>query len=394
MTASRSLLGMRSLVLSRTYSTAAPADINHKNIQVTRTSKSRLSERPPNDKLAFGRTFSDHMLSIEYVSDKGWLAPQIKPYGPLSIDPAALCLHYAIECFEGMKAYIDAQGNARLFRPRLNMERLNSSCTRICMPGFNPDEGVESLKELIRIDKDWIPKGKGYSLYIRPTMIGTQAVLGVTASNQALLYVITCPVGPYYPSGFEPVRLLAEPNYVRAWPGGMGNYKVGGNYAPGILPARQASQKGFQQLLWLFGPEHHITEVGTMNMFVLWTNEEGVKELITPPLDGTILPGVTRRSVLELTRSWGEFKVSEKPFTMGQLLKAQKEDRLLEAFGVGTACIVSPIKEVSYLGKEYSIPLDKSNPSAKAGPLANRLYDTILAIQYGELEHEGWSVKI
>eukprot|EP01096_Ripella_sp_DP13-Kostka_P007965 TRINITY_DN293_c0_g1_i2.p1 TRINITY_DN293_c0_g1~~TRINITY_DN293_c0_g1_i2.p1 ORF type:complete len:420 (+),score=151.49 TRINITY_DN293_c0_g1_i2:56-1261(+) len=349
---------------------------------------------PPNETLVFGKVRSDHMLYIEHDVTTGWKAPEIKPYAPLAIDPAALCLHYAIECFEGMKAYVDKNGNSRLFRPRLNMERLNSSSTRLYMPGFDPDQMLECIKELVRVDNRWIPRGKGYSLYLRPTMIGTQASLGVGATSSSLLFVITSPVGPYFPGGFEPIRLFASTEYVRAWPGGTGGYKLAANYAPTIKPARLAAQMGYQQLLWLFGPEHYCTEVGTMNLFVLWKTREGKTELITAPLDGTILPGVTRRSIIELGQHWGNFDVTERPYTMTEVLEARKEDRLLEIFGAGTACVVTPVKEIFYEGQAYDIPLDKNDKSAKIGPVARSFHDTILAIQYGEQGFRDWSVVV
>ena len=219
-----------------------------------------------------------------------------------------------------------------------------------------------------------------------------------------MIFVIASPVGPYYKTGFSAVSLYASTKYVRAWPGGTGDAKIGGNYAPGILPQLEVAKDGFQQILWLFGPEMNVTEgklltiffsliVGTMNFFMLWKNEDGDKELITPPLDGTILPGVTRDSILKLTKEWNEFGVREASITMADVSKASKENRILEMFGAGTAAIVSPIKRIQFDGVDYSIPLDPSNPNSQAGPLTKRLADHIMGIQYGEIPHE-WSVVL
>jgi len=330
------------------------------------------------------------MLEIDWEKSKGWTAPRIVPYHNLSISPAASSLHYALQCFEGMKAYLDDSNRIRLFRPERNMARLNDSMQRLDFPGFDGEQLINCLKKLCIIDKDWIPKGFGYSLYIRPTAISTYGALGVAAAPQVKLYVITSPVGPYYPSGFKPVKLLADPKYVRAWPGGTGGSKVGSNYGPTIRPQREAAAKGFAQILWLFGPNYEVTEVGTMNQFFFWRTPTGKKELITTPLDGTILPGVTRDSVLSLARGWKEFDVVERPYTISEVIKAAEEGRLLEAFGAGTAAIVSPVEGFSFRDKYYQCPID---PKLGCGPLAKRLVDTLMNIQYGKVPHN-WSVVV
>jgi branched-chain amino acid aminotransferase len=311
----------------------------------------------------------------------------------LSISPAASVFHYAVECFEGLKAYKDADQNIRLFRPDMNMNRLYRSCTRLNLPAFDRDHLLTSIQKLLVVDKDWIPSKRGYSLYIRPTVIATQESLGVGPSNKALLFVICCPVGPYYKTGFSAVSLYATKKYVRAWPGGTGDCKIGANYAPGIRPQVEVANDGYQQIMWLFGEKDHITEVGTMNVFALIKNAQGEKELITPPLDGTILPGVTRDSILKLTREWNEFKVSERPITMSEVQTLAEQGHLLEMFGAGTAAIVSPIKKIHYKGKDIIVPLDPTNSQSQAGPLTKRLADLIMSIQYGEVAHE-WSVKV
>ena len=285
-----------------------------------------------------------------------------------------------------MKAYKDTEGNVRMFRPDMNMIRLNNSCKRLHMPAFDGEQFTECIKELVRMDSDWIPEGDGYSLYIRPTAISTQPTLGVGPPLHSRLFVILSPVGPYYPTGFKPVSLYADGDSVRAWPGGMGYTKCGGNYAPTITPQMAAAEKGYAQVLWLYGED--VTEVGTMNLFTLWMNEEGEKELITAPLDGTILPGVTRDSILKITRDMGEFKVSEKTYTMTDLTKALSENRVIDCFGAGTAAVVSPVKSIHYKGTDYMLPSQET-----LGPLAQRMWDKITAIQYGREEHE-WSVVL
>lgn len=249
------------------------------------------------------------------------------------------------------------------------------------------------ISEYLKIDERWIPNERGYSLYLRPTMIGTQEALGVHPSTDALLFVIGSPVGPYYKTGFNAVRLYATSEYVRAWPRGTGSAKIGGNYAPGLMPQRLAAAKGYQQNLWLFGPDHQLTEVGAMNLFMMIKDEHGQPELVTPPLDGSILPGVTRDSIIQLAKEWNEFKVSERNITMPELRELVKEGRVLEMFGAGTACVVSPVKEIGYMGEDLKIPLDPNDPNSQAGPYTKRFNDAIYAIQYGEVEHP-WSVVI
>ncbi|KAN0012512.1 hypothetical protein ACTFIV_004382 [Dictyostelium citrinum] len=371
----------------RQYSTSKNIiNVNELIVEKTKTPFQKYTDK---SKLVFGKQFSDHMIEVPWTKEEGWGAPKISGYHNLSIPPSASVLHYALECFEGMKAYKDSNGKIRLFRPDQNMNRFLNSAKRICLPEFNKEAVVELIKKLCIMDKDWIPEGKGYSLYLRPTLIATQNSLGVGASNSALMFVIASPVGPYYPEGFKPVKLIADDQYVRAWAGGSGAFKLGSNYAPTIYPQLEAAKKGYSQVLWLLND--YVTEVGTMNMFVFWKNAQGEKELITPPLgDGTILPGVTRDSILKLTQKWGEFKITEKNFTMTELAKAVKEGRVLEAFGAGTAAIVSPIESISYKGENYNIPIDSS---LNCGPLTKRISDSIMAIQYGETDSD-WSVIV
>ena len=334
------------------------------------------------------------MLTIEWDKSTGWQAPKISPYRNLSLDPATCVFHYGFECFEGMKAYRDAAGHVRLFRPDMNMARMNRSSARIALPTLDTSAAVDLIAKFVRLESRFIPNQRGYSLYLRPTMIGTQKTLGVSAPGSAMLFVIASPVGPYYPTGFKAVSLEATDYAVRAWPGGVGDKKLGANYAPGILPQMAAASRGLQQNLWLFGEEEYVTEVGTMNMFVALKDKvTGQNELITAPLDGTILEGITRDSVLSLAREklvpegW---KVSERKYTMSELWEASQEGRMLEAFGSGTAAVVSPVRAISWKGKMVDCGLEEGS---ETGPIALRMKEWIEGRQYGDEEHD-WSYLV
>mmetsp|Transcript_2861 Transcript_2861/g.4076 ORF Transcript_2861/g.4076 Transcript_2861/m.4076 type:complete len:434 (+) Transcript_2861:244-1545(+) len=361
------------------------------------TDEGRFTSKPPKEKLQFGITLSDHMLTVEWNKEKGgWGDPKIAPTQNLSISPAASSLHYGLQCFEGMKAYRSLSNDnddndLLLFRPDLNMARLQNSMSRLSMPGsdFDSDELIKCIQELVRADERWVPDGEGYSLYVRPTVVATHPFLGLAAPESLLLYVITSPVGPYYKTGFNPIRLTADTKYIRAWPGGTGDCKVGGNYGPTMKAAAEAAERGYSQVLWLFGEEDSITEVGSMNVFFYLQNKDtGRNELVTPPLSrGDILPGVTRASIVELTRSWGEFDVTERTPTMPEICEAAKEGRLIEAFGAGTAAVVTPIEGIQYKGVDIEIKA--------IGELTQRVWDELTAIQYGKLKGpEGWSVVV
>lgn len=356
------------------------------------TSDDRFNKKPPNDELKFGVTLSDHMLECDWTASASWGAPRITPTHDLKLSPAASSLHYGLQCFEGMKAYKSSDGSLRLFRPDLNMKRLATSMERLQMHGysFDGDELLECIKELVRVDERWVPDQEGFSLYLRPTVIATHPFLGLAAPESMLLYCITSPVGPYYKSGFAPVRLTADTDFVRAWPGGTGHVKIGGNYSPTMRAGAIANEHGYDQVLWTFGANDEATEVGSMNFFVFLDSKTpgGRKELVTAPLDdGTILPGVTRQSILDLARSWDEFDVVERFPTMPEIRDAAREGRLIEAFGAGTAAIVSPISCIQYQGEDIDI--------AATGELTQRFFDELLAIQYGMKEGpEGWSIKI
>lgn len=335
--------------------------------------------RPDPASLVFGKTFSDHMLTINWSESGGWEAPQIKPFQNLSLHPACSALHYSIELFEGMKAFRGVDKHIRLFRPDLNMARMHRSAERSCLPLFDKAELQECIRKLVELDQEWVPYSQQASLYIRPTFIGTEPSLGVSRASQAMIFVIVGPVGPYFSTGsFSPVSLLADPSFVRAWQGGVGAYKMGGNYGPTIAVQNEAVQRGCQQVLWLYGEQEEITEVGTMNLFVYWTNEQGERELLTPPLDGIILPGVTRQSLLDLARTWDEFKVAERNMGMKELLGALDQGRVLEVFGAGTACVVCPVGSLLYRGQTFQIPTMQNGPD-----LAKRFHKELTDIQYG-----------
>ncbi|KAJ2892592.1 Mitochondrial branched-chain amino acid (BCAA) aminotransferase [Zalerion maritima] len=375
----------------RPYSIRA-YDIDPKALKITKTDKPKTLGKP--EDLEFGKTFTDHMLTIEWSKAGGWAAPEITPYHNLSLDPATCVFHYAFECFEGLKAYKDSKGNIRLFRPDKNMIRFNKSASRIALPTFTGYNLISLISKFVKLEADMIPDRRGYSLYLRPTMIGTQKTIGVGPPGSALLYVIASPVGPYYPTGFKAVSLEATDYAVRAWPGGVGDKKLGANYAPCINPQLEAASRGYQQNLWLFGEEEYVTEVGTMNMFtVIQDAKTGQKELVTAPLDGTILDGVTRDSVLSLAREklipegW---KVSERKYTMPELWQASKEGRLLEAFGSGTAAVVSPVRNIGWRGNVVNCGLAEDQES---GEIARKMKEWIEARQYGDEEHE-WSYVV
>ncbi|XP_048847636.1 branched-chain-amino-acid aminotransferase, cytosolic-like isoform X1 [Brienomyrus brachyistius] len=348
-----------------------------------------LQPKPDPSTLVFGKQFSDHMLTISWSQKDGWATPQIKPFQNLSLHPASSALHYSIELFEGMKAFRGVDGRVRLFRPMLNMERMYRSAERCCLPLFDKVQLLECIRKLVELDQEWVPYSTDASLYIRPTFIGTEPSLGVSRAGHALLYIIVGPVGPYFATGaFNPVSLLADPSYVRAWRGGVGEFKIGGNYGPTIAVQSEAQKLGCQQVLWLYGDQEEITEVGTMNLFIYWTTEAGERELLTPPLDGIILPGVTRQSLLDLARKWNEFQVTERTVTMKELLGALNSGRVLEVFGSGTACVVCPVGSLLYKGQTYEIPTMRNGPD-----LAKRFHKELTDIQYGRQQSD-WTTLV
>ncbi|OQR77698.1 branched-chain-amino-acid aminotransferase, partial [Tropilaelaps mercedesae] len=349
--------------------------------------------KPETAGLQFGKHFADHMFESFWRRDSGWSQAKICPIHALQMHPAAKVLHYAQELFEGMKAYRGTDGRIRLFRPELNIQRLLNSAERLGLPTFDAQEFLRCLMRLVDVDRDWVPRTPMSSLYIRPTFFGVEPTLGIARSSEAFLYVITGPVESYYGStGIKPVGLLADPKYVRAWPGGTGDKKLGCNYAPTLAVQKDAERLGLHQVLWLFGAEQEITEVGAMNVFIFLRNKDGEPELITPPLSGIILPGITRRSVLDLTREWNEFKVSERKVTMQDLREALDEGRLIEMFGCGTACIIAPIDRIFYRQENHSeellLPTMKNEWHLHA-----RIMRTLQDIHYGVVDHP-WSLEV
>lgn len=347
----------------------------------------QLQPKPEASELKFGKNFTDHMLRIEYHRRLGgWQAPQITPLESIVLHPAAKVFHYALELFEGMKAYRGVDGKIRLFRPEMNMHRMNLTAKRSGLPSFDGEEAIKCLSRLVTIDSEWVPHAESASLYLRPTLIGIEPTLGVASSDSALLYTILSPVGAYFENMGENaqkgVSLLADPQFVRAWPGGCGDRKMGSNYAPTIRVQKQASKLGLEQVLWLYGEDHQLTEVGTMNIFMYFINDLGERELITPPLNGLILPGITRDSILRLAAERGECRVTEGVITMPQVKKLHKQGRLLELFGAGTACVVSPIERIHYLGEDLLIPTMQQENA-----IFRWILKTLTDIQYGKIEH-------
>ncbi len=352
------------------------------NIKVQKAPTQKAKPNP--DALGFGRFFTDHMFLMDYTKGKGWHDPRIVPYGPISLDPAAVVFHYSQEIFEGMKAYKGTNGDIRLFRPDKNMERMNISADRICMPALNIDDALQAIKELVTLEQDWIPTREGTSLYIRPFMIATEAFLGVHPAKNYLFVIILSPVGAYYPEGVAPVKIYIETKYVRAVKGGTGFTKTGGNYAASIKSQMEAQTKGFTQVLWLDGVHRkYIEEVGTMNVFFKINGE-----IITPALEGSILGGVTRSSCIELLKKWG-YKVNEREISIDELVAAHAAGKLEEAFGTGTAAVISPIGEIVWEDRVLRIN------DFEIGPVSQKLYDSITAIQSGKAEDPfGWVVIV
>lgn len=361
----------------------------YSDLSVRLAAPHQLSPKPDTDDMAFGKYFTDHMLKVSYHRRLGgWQKPEITPMETLNLHPAAKVFHYAVELFEGMKAYRGVDGRIRLFRPDMNMARMNVTAFRSGLPTFDGHELIKAMSRLIMIDSEWVPHTDAASLYIRPTLIGIEPTLGVASSDSALLYTILSPVGSYFKPGAGGLKLYANPNYTRAWHGGVGDRKVGSNYGPTIHVQKEALKEGCHQVLWLYGDAHELTEVGVMNIFMLYINDNGERELITPPLDGLILPGITRDSIIRLCRQWGEFSVKEQKFTMPMVKQLARKGRLLEIFGAGTAAVISPIECIAYLGEEIAIPT-----TSHESPLFHRLYDYLTGIQYGKIDHP-WATVI
>ena len=326
--------------------------------------------------LRFGDIFSDHMFEAHYHNGE-WQDFKIKPYGPVPMPPSANILHYGQGVFEGMKAFNFTDGKISVFRPRKHYERFSNSCKRMNIPQIPEEMFIEAIHALVETDRDWVPTEKYKSLYLRPFVIATDQFLGLKTSDTYSFYVIAGPVGNYYREGIKPVKLTTMPEYVRAVRGGVGNAKVPGNYAASLLPAHIAKENGFTQVMWLDAIEKkYIEEVGSMNMFFVIDGT-----LVTPPLGGSILPGVTRKTVIELAESWG-MDIEERPISIDELITAFENNILTEAFGSGTAAVISPVGLIQH--KDTTILLDQE----KMGTVAQRLYDTITGIHHGTVNDE------
>lgn len=353
------------------------------DIPVTLTTNPK--KKPEDEsKLGFGKVFTDHMFIMDYELGRGWHDARVVPYGPFVMDPACTVFHYAQEIFEGMKCYRRKDGGLQLFRPRDNFARMNRSAVRMGMPEIDIEEALAGLLALIKADADWVPSAPGTSLYIRPTMISTDVMLGVHASHTYRFFIICSPSGAYYPKGLAPVGIYVEPELVRAVKGGVGFTKTGGNYAASILAGDIAEKKGYEQVLWLDGKENkYIEEVGSMNMFFKFKDA-----LVTPPLLGSILGGITRDSIIKLAKHMG-VPVDERRITVQDVFDAADKGELEEAFGSGTAAVVSPVGRLAWNDREITIS------GGEIGPLTQKFYDTLTGIQFGNVEDPfGWVLRI
>ena len=353
------------------------------DIKIERTTSPK--QKPDQNKLGFGTYFTDHMFVMNYTEGQGWHDARVIPYQNFSLDPASMVFHYAQEIFEGLKAYKTPDGHVQLFRPQKNIERMNRTNARMCIPAVDPDDVLCAIKTLVSVDRDWVPENEGTSLYIRPFIFATDAHLGVHIAKTYIFCIILSPVGSYYPEGINPVKIFIETEYVRAVKGGTGFTKCGGNYAASLIGQKKAEELGYAQVLWLDGIEHkYIDEVGAMNVFFVIDGE-----VVTPTLEaGSILPGVTRMSCIELLKSWG-YKVSERRLAVSEVIEAQKAGKLDEAFGTGTAAVISPIGELNDNGDKLIVN------GGKIGPISQKLYDNLTGIQWGRLPDTlGWTVRV
>ena len=342
-------------------------------------------EKPDFNKLGFGKYFTDHMFIMDYNEGMGWHDARVVPYQNLSLDPACMVFHYAQEMFEGLKAYRTPKGEIQLFRPDKNIERMNNTNERLCIPKINPADALEAIKALVAVEADWVPNVEGTSLYIRPFIIATDVQLGVHPSKSYKFMIILSPVGAYYAEGIKPVKIFVESEYVRAVRGGTGFAKIGGNYAASLIGQEKAEKMGYSQVLWLDGIQHkYIDEVGAMNVFFVIDGT-----VVTPALDeGNILPGVTRASCIKLLESMG-YKVEERKLAIDEVVEAYKSGKLNEAFGTGTAAVVSPMGLLD--DGENKMVIN----NGEIGEIAQKLYDTLTGIQWGRCEDSfGWTVKV
>ena len=341
-------------------------------------------DKPNSDNLVFGKEFTDHMFIMDYNTERGWYDARIVPFQDLKVSPASMVFHYGQSVFEGLKAFRTKENKVQLFRPKRNINRLNLSNQRLVIPSIDEDLALEALRKLVEVDKEWVPDLDGTALYIRPFVISTEPFLGVAPSESYQFIIIMSPVGSYYKEGIKPVKIAVENEYVRAVKGGTGEAKTGGNYASSLKAQKVVEKEGYSQVLWLDGIERkYIEEVGSMNVFFK-INEE----VVTPMLNGSILPGVTRDSVIHLLKQWG-FTVSERKISIEELYEAYKDGTLEEAFGTGTAAVISPIGELYWNGHHMLIN------QGVTGDLSKQVYDTITGIQYGRLEDPfHWTMNV
>ena len=354
------------------------------NITTTRTSTPR--EKPQDEsKLGFGNIFTDHMFLMDYVAGQGWHNPRVVPFADFTLSPAAMVLHYGQAIFEGTKCYRRSDGRLQLFRPQDNLARMTKSALRMAMPPLDEAMAMAGLKALLQVDGDWVPHRPGTSLYIRPTMIALDPQLGVHAAQQYLFFIILSPVGAYYAAGLQPVKIYVEDAYVRAVRGGVGFTKCAGNYGASILAGEEAAKQGFAQVLWLDGVEQkYIEEVGAMNICFVYDGEK----IVTPALNGSILPGITRDSMIQLAPTLG-YPVEEKRLSMVEVFRDIQSGKITEAFGTGTAAVISPVGVLRW--QETTLPVGDGG----IGPVAQTLYDTLTGIQYGRLpDPKGWVVTL
>ncbi|ANF94825.1 branched-chain amino acid aminotransferase [Paenibacillus bovis] len=352
------------------------------DIKIEKTTSPKT--KPETKGLVFGSKFTDHMFILDYDHGQGWHDPRIVPYQNISMDPAAKVFHYGQTIFEGLKAYLTEDGRILMFRPTKNIERLNLSNERLSIPEIDPELALEALRQLVLIDKEWIPEGEGTSLYIRPFVIATEAALGVAPSLQYKFMIILSPVAAYYAEGINPVKIYVESKYVRAVPGGVGTAKTAGNYAAGLKAQEGATELGYSQVMWLDGVHRkYIEEVGSMNVFF---KIDGT--VVTPALNGSILHGITRDSIIQLLKHW-EIPVEERQLSIDELEEASRSGKLEEAFGTGTAAVISPIGELNWQGEKLTIN------EGKTGELSAKLYETLTGIQKGAIEDPfGWTLEV
>ncbi len=341
-------------------------------------------EKPNLDPLPFGRFFSDHMFLMNYEKGRGWYDPRIVPYAPFVLEPSCMVFHYAQEIFEGLKAYRRADGSIWLFRPEENFKRMNNSADRMCIPRIDVDFCVDALRQLVTLEKDWVPNQEAASLYVRPFIIATDNTVGVHASHTYLFCIILSPSGNYYPEGLDPVKIAIEDEDVRAVRGGTGFTKCGGNYAGSIRASERAEERGYSQVLWLDGVHRkYIEEVGSMNIMFLIDGK-----IVTPMLQGSVLPGITRKSILEVARDWG-YEVEERLISVDEVLETAENGHMTEMWGTGTAAVVSPVGQIEFEGKALKIG------NGGIGELTQKFYDELTGIQWGtRADTRGWTVKV